>query len=310
MKVLIIGLGSIARRHILALRKLDPQVEILALRSNPSASQQEDITNLFDWQDIPTDLDFILISNPTSAHFSTIQKCITFQVPLFIEKPPLMHLEGAKELVRTTEEASIRTYTAFNMRFHPVLQWLKANLPVAEVLETRAYCGSYLPDWRPDTDYTKSYSASAELGGGVHLDLIHEMDYVNWLFGNPDSVRGVIDKISDLEITSTDYAHYQLFYKKMNATISLNYFRRDTKRSIEIVLKEGTWCADLIQNTVTENHQKVLFSAPVDVQKMYNDQMAYFVKNLNASGPFMNELAQSLRTLDYALKIDNRYAGK
>ena len=45
-------------------------------------------------------------------------------------------------------------------------------------------CQSYLPDWRPSRDYKESYSASVEQGGVVR-DLVHEIDYCNYLFGLP-----------------------------------------------------------------------------------------------------------------------------
>ena len=87
------------------------------------------------------------------------------------------------------------TYTAFNLRFHPVIQWLKDNIESQNVIEVNAYCGSYLPDWRPDKDYRKIYSAQKELGGGVHLDLTHEIDFLLWVFGDPMSTMSTRRKM-------------------------------------------------------------------------------------------------------------------
>ena len=47
----------------------------------------------------------------------------------------------------------------------------------------RLWFGSWLPDWRPAVDYRPTYSARAELGGGVLLDAIHELDMLVWLLG-------------------------------------------------------------------------------------------------------------------------------
>ena len=46
--------------------------------------------------------------------------------------------------------------------------------------------GQYLPDWRTNADYSKSYSASFEMGGGVLFDLIHEIDLAVNLMGQPE----------------------------------------------------------------------------------------------------------------------------
>lgn len=310
MKVLIIGLGSIGKRHVQALRKLEPQCSIFALRSYKGAADQEGVINLFSWEDIPTDLSFVIISNPTNQHYATISDCIALNVPLFIEKPPLMNLAGAKELLEIIESKKITTYTAFNMRFHPVIQWLKDNILTNKVLEVTAYCGSYLPDWRAGTDYRSSYSARKELGGGVQLDLTHELDYLKWLFGKPQAVYAFIDKISALDIDSADYAHYHLKYERMKASVTLNYFRRKPKRSVEIVMEDRTWQVDLLNNKVIDDNDDILFEQIENRQNMYDRQMQYFLSQSSKGLPMMNNLQESVQTLSIALAQNQFYAGK
>ena len=78
MKVLIIGLGSIAKKHIAAINQLDESAEIFALRSNPnSKSDLSGVVDIYNLNDIKVSyFDFVLISNPTSEHFSTIQQLV------------------------------------------------------------------------------------------------------------------------------------------------------------------------------------------------------------------------------------------
>ena len=40
----------------------------------------------------------------------------------------------------------------------------------------------WLPDWHPNSDYRREYSARWDLGGGAILDS-HEFDYLTWLLG-------------------------------------------------------------------------------------------------------------------------------
>lgn len=301
MNVLIIGLGSIGKRHIQALRKLKPHCTVFALRSRKITSIQEGITNIYKWEDIPKDISFAIISNPTSKHYATISHCVQLNVPLFIEKPPLMSLSKANELTEAINKKEIKTYTAFNMRFHPVIRWLKEKLPLNKVLEVSAYCGSYLPDWRSGTDYRSTYSARRELGGGVHLDLTHELDYIKWLFGTPQEVYASINKVSDLEIDSVDYAHYHLSYASLNVSITLNYYRRKPKRNIEIVMKEQTWEVDLLYNKVISDDGDVLFDKNEERQLMYHRQMNYFLSKLGTKNEMMNNLEESIHTLSMAL---------
>jgi len=191
MKVLIVGYGSIAQKHVHALKKIIPDVKITALRSFPDSKTNTAIKSIYSWEDIEKDIDFVIISNPTSLHFSTIQEAIKLGVPLFIEKPPFGVLNGINELVEVISSKNIVTYTAFNLRFHPVISWLKKHLETRRIIEVQSYCGSYLPDWRPGTDYRINYSAKKSMGGGVHLDLIHELDYLHYLFGLPKSINSL-----------------------------------------------------------------------------------------------------------------------
>lgn len=301
MKVLIIGLGSIATKHLWALKEMDAECEVFALRSGKSSRDVSGVNNIHSFDETPADIDFIIICNPTSEHYSVIEQCISYGVPLFIEKPPLMNLNGVDALLDKIKTKGIKTYTAFNFRFHPLILWLKSSLSGKRVLEVQAYCGSYLPDWRPNRDYRKVYSAIEELGGGVHLDLIHEMDYITWLLGTPKKVQSTRKKISDLEIQTPDFAHYLLEYDQSFAAITLNYFRKDSKRIIEVVMDDDTWVANLLTGKITNSTNELVFESDVPVQNTYLEQMRYFVQNLKEEKDYMNNLAAGVRTLELSL---------
>lgn len=301
MKVLFIGFGSIARKHVIALKKLVPEVKIYALRRERKSSFEKDVTNIFGWDNIPKDIDFILITNPTSEHGTTLKKAIAFNKPIFLEKPPLHELSNSEELVALVRDTQSLIYTAFNMRFHPLIMWCKDQINTQDVLEVSAYCGSYLPGWRPTANYTMSYSAIAQLGGGVHLDLIHELDYLTYLFGAPQSVQSNFRKVSDLKIDSIDSASYWLNFNSFTASVRLNYFRKDAKRILEIVEKNRTLLVDLIQFRVVNQNGEVLFSAEKDIQESYNQQMAFFLQVVEKKSILMNDFESSIKTLKICL---------
>jgi predicted dehydrogenase len=302
MKVLIVGYGSIAKKHIHVLRNIIPDVEIIALRSTTTSTIDDNIKSVYHWADVEKNIDFIIISNPPSEHYTTILEAINFGVPLFIEKPPLASLDGANNLVQTIVDKNILSYTAFNLRFHPVIVWLKENLETEMVLEVRAYCGSYLPDWRPSKDYRTIYSAKKNQGGGVHLDLIHELDYLQYLFGKPLSSNSFLSKKSELKIDSYDCAHYWLEYKRFNVSVLLNYYRRDAQRNLEIVCKDGTIVADLINHKVTKSSSEILFETTPDILKTYEVQLRYFIECISKNEQPMNSFGEALQTLKLCLK--------
>jgi predicted dehydrogenase len=306
MKILIIGYGSIAKKHHTALQLLESNLKIYALRNQISQNQIDGVVSIFSWEEIPTDLDFIIISNPTSEHAKTLIKAAKFGVPIFLEKPPVFDLSEIEETAKAVRNNSILTYCAFPLRFHPIIYWLRTNIDPSEVLEFSAYCGSFLPDWRPSEDYRKNYSAIEKLGGGVHLDLIHELDYIKWLFGAPEYIKGFTKKISDLEIDSKDSALYYLEYESKVGTIKLNYFRKEAKRTIELVTKKNSLIADLLQNTVTNSDGKIVFDGNYENKNLYLLQMEYFLEHLKAKTIMMNSFEESSETLKLCLNIEKR----
>lgn len=304
MKILIIGLGSIALKHIVAIKTLEPDAEIYALRSNQSGSEVEGVISCYTLSEVPPEIRFIIISNPTSLHLQTIKDIAHYGLPLFIEKPPIDNLEDANEILELVDKLNLPTYIAFNLRFHPIVQWLKNNIDTYRVIEVNAYCGSYLPDWRPNQDYREVYSAHEEFGGGVHLDLTHEIDYLLWIFGSPKSTKSIRRRLSDLEINSIDCAKYWMEYECFTVSLSLNYFRRDSKRIIEIVTNQTTLECDILSNKVTDlRTSEVIFeSKSFSSIDTYKKQMNYFIDCITSKTQPMNSLLESIRTMEVCLK--------
>lgn len=305
MLVLIIGLGSIAKKHILALRRLDPNIEIFALRSNNSVELIEGIVNIKHFTELPSKPDFAIISNPTSYHKITIEQLLEYNIPMFIEKPAFHSLSGVNELIISVENSKLVNYVACNFRFHPCIEYLKAELQIRNMAinEINVYCGSYLPDWREGNDFKKNYSSSIALGGGVHLDLIHEIDYVIWLLGKPKSSNIFLSNKSSLKIESFDYANYVLEYNDYWVSIVLNYYRRDPKRCLEIIFEDETWTVDLLKSTIINNKGDIIFkSENFSIQETYYKQMKYFIENLNLEIMPMNTLQESMVALKIVLQ--------
>lgn len=301
MNVLIVGLGSIAKKHIDALKKVTKEVKFYALRSGSDSEKVDGVIDIHYVND-NLEVDFVMITNPTAFHAAAIKQVVDLKKPMFIEKPPFHNLDDADSCLKLVKQKGIMTYTAFNLRFLDCLKYLKQHVILSEVQEVNVYCGSYLPNWRTNTDYKKNYSANAAMGGGVHLDLIHELDYVLWIFGKPVEVRSVLRSCSKLEIQAVDYANYVLVYQGFVVNVVLNYYRKDTKRSCEIVFDCGTWNIDLINNTVFDvQHQRVLFQSKQKVLDTYSQQMEYFCESVLKNQTAFNSLEESIETLKISL---------
>ncbi|MBL4648899.1 MAG: Gfo/Idh/MocA family oxidoreductase, partial [Aureispira sp.] len=188
MNIIIIGLGSIGEKHVDALLELDQtsDFDIYALRSSKNAANQyKSVNNIYTLEDLRFEPDFFVVSNPTYLHFETIQTLLSFGKPVFIEKPAVVDLKEAGELAVIFEKNNILNYIGCNLRFLEVLTHAKAFLEEKKlrINEVNIYAGSHMPSWRPNQNFREIYSANAEMGGGIHLDFIHEIDYLYWFFG-------------------------------------------------------------------------------------------------------------------------------
>ncbi len=253
LKVCFIGVGSIAKRHIRNLHAICDEKGI-AITVDAFRRTREVIEGVEDIycseSDVPGDYDVIFITNPTELHLQTLKQFHDKGKHFYIEKPvvSLSQIEDAK--LFQTRDGSVY-YVACPLRYNAVIQWIKNYVDPSNVISVRSISSSYLPDWRPGQDYRNTYSAHKDMGGGVSIDLIHEWDYLAYLFGWPKFVYSLIGKKTDLEIDSDDYAIYIAEYMDKIAELHLDYFGRKTIREVQLFTKNDTIIGDLANNKIS-----------------------------------------------------------
>lgn len=305
MKVLIIGLGSIANKHIEALRKIDCKVELYALRIGVSSHSVDGVINVYNYDCIKEiNPDFCIVSNPTGAHFETLRKLHEFKVPLFIEKPLFNNIGlGEEELITDILNSKTPNYVACNLRFLDCIGYSKEFIKDKRINEVNVYCGSYLPEWRPDQDFRKNYSANKEMGGGVHIDLIHELDYVVWLYNYPTQVFRHVSNNSSLDISAYDYANYLLEFDQFNVNVVLNYYRRDAKRFMEVICEDGTLMVNLLKNEVTWK-DNLIYQSSKTMLDTYYDQLYFYIENILTRKTSFNDVNEAYNILKICIAKD------
>lgn len=252
LKVCFVGVGSIAKRHIRNLKKICEDRRIIlqidAYRRNQIATSYVDYVYTA-VEEIPNDYDVIFITNPTEMHLETLKRVHEKGKNFFIEKPVVSLAQlNAAESFRIRDDAIY--YVASPLRYNSVIQWIKNNISPMDIISVRSISSSYLPDWRPGQDYRAIYSAHKDMGGGVSIDLIHEWDYLTYLFGWPEKIYSLMGKKSDLEIDSDDFAIYIAEYKDKIVELHLDYFGRKTLREIQLFTKNETIIGDIANNRI------------------------------------------------------------
>ena len=257
-KIAFVGLGSIATRHLknvaafLSNRGDTFSIDLYRSQMRPLPEElQSLVSEVYLYADeIPADrqYDVVFVTNPTSMHYETLEKFCKNTKSFFIEKPVFDSTSADEAIFEKLN--NIKSYVACPLRYNAVLQYVRENVNPKDVIAARAISSSYLPDWRPGQDYRKTYSAHRELGGGVGIDLIHEWDYLTWLFGFPQECQSIQSKISDMEIDSDDIAIYIAKNGNMTMELHLDYFGRSTVRTLDLFTKDDTIHCDLIAGTV------------------------------------------------------------
>jgi predicted dehydrogenase len=271
----VIGYGSIGRRHAEILSSLlgADNVHIVSRQEAIPFASYKDISSI----DI-LEYDYFVISNETSEHYralkyiceKTSNKKILVEKPLFSSRENRIDLNGNSVCV------------AYNLRFHPVLEKLNEMLKDKKLYYINAFCGQYLPLWRPDQDYRESYSASISSGGGVLRDLSHEIDYCTWLCGEVERFDSLSTKVSDLEINSDDITVITgVTERKVIFNISIDYISKKAYRRVFVHTENETFEADFIAQTITISNKngdcKVLQLDSVDRNLTYEKMHKSFL---------------------------------
>ncbi|MFL2109901.1 Gfo/Idh/MocA family protein [Marinilactibacillus psychrotolerans] len=255
-KIALIGLGSIGKRHLLnidkVLKEKNIKYSVDLIRRNretldPSINQLISFTYT-KFEEVPSDYDIIFVTNPTHLHYSTIEKFISKTKHMFIEKP--LFDETTYNLSKLKFKSDSTYYVACPLRYTKVIQYVKNQIDLNNINSVRSVCSSYLPDWRPGIDYRETYSAHLNQGGGVSIDLIHEWDYMMYLFGKPEQVLNFRGKYSNLEIESDDLSIYIAKYKNMLAEVHLDYFGVEPIRELQLFTKNDTIVADILKSEI------------------------------------------------------------
>ena len=290
MKFLIAGYGSIGRRHMRNLIELG-QNDIILLRSHKSTLPEDEIKGIPVETSIEAALahnpDGVIIANPTALHMDIAIAAANAGCAVFMEKPLSDSLDRMPELREALKKNGERFQMGFQFRFHPGLATLKElldNDAIGTPYSFRAEWGEYLPGWHPWEDYRQSYSARKDLGGGVLLTLSHPLDYIRWLFGDPEWIWGMNGKISELELDTDDIAEIGLrMANGLVGTIHLDYYSRPTRNGLEVIGSKGKLRCNNLNGIVTLSPSDGIAEQyepepPYDRNNMFLDEMRRFIE--------------------------------
>lgn len=316
MKFLVAGCGSIGRRHLGNLKSLGV-TDLTALDILPERRREaEKDFNVPTFESLNEALadgpNVVFVTTPTSLHVSVALEAAQRGCHLFVEKPLSHNLDDVDRLLSLAKAKGLVTLVGCNMRFHPGIAKVKKLLAegtIGTIVSARAQTGQWLPDWHPWEDYRLGYSANQNLGGGIILDAIHEIDYIQWMVGEPvDDVACFAGHLSRLEIDTEDTAAILLrFAGGTIGEIHMDYVQRSSSRSCHITGEEGSVRWDQSNQKVSwylasdgDWHQ-FDYSSEWDPNQMYLDELEHFLRCLTGEEQPVQDLHAAKGMLEIGL---------
>jgi hypothetical protein len=278
-RVVIIGAGSIGSRHLRNVKVLWPACEIVIVAASGrlltaeelQGQRQLPIAEALAWQP-----DFAIVASPAPWHLEHARLCLNAHIPTLIEKPLSHNFALAQQFLRDCDNTQICSL-AYCLRYLPSANVVKQCLTeqrLGRLYSVQATVGQQLSQWRPQKDFRTSVSANAELGGGVLLELSHELDYLLWLFGplttqychfsKPGELRLQVEECADLILTGTD---------ALVCALHLDFWQQVAQRRCVISGQLGRIEWDLMKNSVlwvNQEGEHLLYADPNwDKNQMY-----------------------------------------
>lgn len=237
MKAAVVGYGSIGARHARLLGQLGHEVAVVSRRRAGARTEYQSIAEAV--RDFRPE--YVVIANDTAAHLAAMQDLVDadYRGIVLVEKP-LFHACLAPPAHRFSG-----LYVGYNLRFHPLVERFREIAAGEKILLASVYVGQQLRAWR-ERDYRQTYSASRTRGGGVLLDLSHEIDYLLWILGDWKALVASGGHLSELEIASDDA--YSLILDTAGCSLvslSMNYLHTPGRRTISLVSSRATYELDL-----------------------------------------------------------------
>lgn len=323
MKFLVIGCGSIGRRHaknLLALRHSVTATDVSA----DGRKRAEAELGIKTFPSLASALahkpDAALVCTPPSTHISLAKKALLSGCHVFIEKPVSDSLGGIDALEKLAKKKKKLVQIGYNLRFAPGLARLKQALDSGKYgkpLSGRVIFAQYLPYWRPGTDYRKGYTGKKKYGGGIILEASHELDYICWLMGKPKKLACFARRVSWLEVDTEDNADVLLEFKSgATANVHLDFVRQDYRRGCEIMCEKATLIWKLEwksgRNTLelrtfdiahpAKINSKMLLDVPWDTNDMYVAELQAFISSIRGRKMAGAGIEDGKLALEIALK--------
>ena len=292
LRFLIIGGGSIGKRHIKNLQSLGySEIYCLKRKKDEIFEKETGVRSITSINELSDNIDAVFVCTPTSLHAEGIEIAVKLQAAIFMEKPLIHSSDGLRNTKNLLSGYDKVFFIGFMLRYHPLVKKIKSIIDsnsLGKVFSARFEFGSYLPFWHPWEDHKTGYAAKKELGGGVINTITHELDLVQYFFGTPRSVFCDSKNFNKLGIEVEEIAEAIFGYDDKMITLHLDYLQKEYDRSIKVLCDEGkvTWnwhTHKVVVKKYKEDAVDYELASNFDVNQLYIDELQDFIDIIGKS---------------------------
>jgi len=295
MIVLVIGYGSMGKKHVESLKNIG--IKDIHILSKQKKIPFKTINRISEINKVNPD--YIIIANETSKHYQTLKYLENnFKNKKILVEKPLFHKFKYLKIKKN------KVFVGYNLRLHPIINLIKKKIKKQKIWYASTCCESYLPNWRKNIPYEKSNSSSKKKGGGVLLELSHEIDYFLYFFSSFKLNNVFNKKISNLRINTDDILDIIAYNKDIKfINIKLNFFSRKNIRTISMEGNKISINADLVNykiKIIENNSEKNYKFKKLDILNLYGYQHKLIMKEKYKN---LCTYQEGVRVMKYIKKI-------
>lgn len=285
MKILVVGCGSIGRRHARNARALGAEVvlcDVDVVRLQKFGEEIGAVRYFSDYIEAArhSGADAAIVATPSNLHIEPARALLAAGMHVFMEKPLCTSVADAVELRPLVRESGRVFMMGHTFRFRS--EWLEIKRildtnPLGHIYSAEFMGGWYLPDWHVRENYRHEYAAQKKLGGGVLLtSLSHLFDLASWFFGDIEQIVGAKMKLGKLEIDVDDSVVCTLKTASgVAVTMTEDFLCRCPRRTLRVNGEHGYLEADFNRKTLSVWDARKKRFAPDDNEASL-DQRDYF----------------------------------
>ena len=333
MNILFIGLGSIGQRHLrnlLSIKKKNIKIfyysqknKNLLISKNLKSAKKTNfkkkfgitkISHIEDIKKIKPNISFVC--NPSSNHIDFSMFLANLGSHIFLEKPLSNNFKNLKKLKEIIIKKKLIFYVGYQMKFHPLLIKVKKIIDektYGNLLSIKSNFGEYLEYFHRYENIKDTIYGKKKYGGGVILEISHEIDYLLWLVGRkPKKIKSLFSKLSQLPINVEDICLSVMTFEKYNKNIlvslNLDLLQFDSERNLTLIFEKSIIRINLTNNVlkITEKNGK---KRTINLKKfernyLFVSQLKYFLKCIKLNKqPIINNFESAFETLKFSLEM-------